>query len=98
MSNIMEYKDLIAFHPGYFVAEIVEDMGITQEEFATRMGTTEKTLSKLIGGLTDLSDELAKKLSAMMGNDVEFWLNLQKIYDARVIEIEKQKDLDVVKQ
>lgn len=98
MSNIMEYKELMAFHPGYFIAEIIEDMGITQEEFATRMGTTGKTLSQLISGITDLSDDLAKKISAMLGTDVEFWLNLQKIYDAKVIEFEKMKDFEAQKE
>lgn len=44
MSNIINYSDIMAFHPGYYVAEIVEDMGITQDEFATRLGTTGKHL------------------------------------------------------
>ena len=52
MSNIINYSDIMAFHPGYYVAEIVEDMGITQDEFATRLGTTGKTLSKLIYQMT----------------------------------------------
>ena len=54
MSNIINYSDIMAFHPGYYVAEIVEDMGITQDEFATRLGTTGKTLSKLISGQINL--------------------------------------------
>jgi hypothetical protein len=39
MSNISEYKDIIAFHPGYYIADIIEDMGVSQAEFATRLGT-----------------------------------------------------------
>ena len=27
----MEYQELIAFHPGYYVKEYIEDQGITQE-------------------------------------------------------------------
>ncbi len=38
MNNcIVEYNDITAFHPGYYVAEVIEDMGITQEEFAARL-------------------------------------------------------------
>lgn len=48
MSNVDEYKDIVAFHPGYYIADIIEDMEIRQAEFATRMGTTAKTLSQLI--------------------------------------------------
>lgn len=94
MSNIIEYSDIMAFHPGYYVAEIVEDMGITQDEFAVRLGTTPKTLSKLINGQIKLSNELAKKLSVMLGSSLEFWLNLQAIYEEKVIEIEQKKDFD----
>ena len=60
MSNFIDYKEIMAFHPGYYVAEIIEDMGISQAEFALRMGTTAKTLSKLVNGRISISDDLAK--------------------------------------
>ena len=94
MNNIINYKDIMAFHPGYFVAEIVEEMGITQDEFATRMGTTGKTLSNLIGGHINLSNDLAKKLSTMLGSSIEFWLRLQKEYDEKILEIKQQQEFD----
>ena len=95
MSNFIDYKEIMAFHPGYYVAEIIEDMGISQAEFALRMGTTAKTLSKLVNGRISISDDLAKKLSAMLGISVDFWLNIQKEFDKKVIEIEQQKDIDL---
>lgn len=94
MSNVTEYKDIVAFHPGYYIADIIEDMGITQAEFATRMGTTAKTLSYLINGQANISNDLAKKLSVMMGTSIEIWLNLQSTYDQKLIEIQKAKDYD----
>lgn len=94
MSNVIEYKDLMAFHPGFYVADIIDDMGISQAEFATRMGTTPKTLSQLVNGQINISNDLAKKLSIMMGTSVELWLNLQSTFDEKVIEIERAKDFD----
>ena len=85
----------MAFHPGYYVADIIEDMGISQTEFATRLGTTGKTISKLVNGQINLSNDLSKKLSAMMGTSVEIWLNLQTTYDQKVLEIEKEKDFAI---
>ena len=35
MSNMVEYKNILAFHPGCYVADIIEDMGISQAEFIT---------------------------------------------------------------
>lgn len=94
MSNLSEYKNLVAFHPGYYIAETIEDMGISQSEFAMRLGTTPKTISKLVNGQINLSNDLAKKLSAMLGTSVDLWLNLQTAYDQKIIEIEREKDLD----
>lgn len=92
--NKIEYKNIMAFHPGYYVAEVIEDMEITQEEFATRLGTTPKTVSKLLSGQINLSNDLAQKLSIMLGTSIEVWLNLQKIYDQKKLEIEKEKVID----
>lgn len=92
--NKTEYKDIAAFHPGYYVADIIEDMGISQDEFAIRMGTTGKTLSKLINGQCNISNDLAEKLATMLGTSVEVWLNLQSTYNKKLIEIEQQKNLD----
>ncbi len=94
MSNVNEYKDIMAFHPGYYIADIIEDMEISQVEFATRMGTTAKTLSQLINGQANISNDLAKKLSVMLGTSVEVWQNLQNTYDQKLIEIRKAKDFD----
>ena len=82
MSNYIEYNDRIAFHPGYYIKEIVEDYGITQEDFAKRLDTTAKNLSLLIRGDQSLSIDMATKLSRMMGTSVSYWLNLQREYDA----------------
>ncbi|MBQ0059943.1 MAG: HigA family addiction module antidote protein [Lachnospiraceae bacterium] len=102
MNSLSEYKDIVAFHPGYYITEVIEDLGISQAEFAKRLGTTGKTLSKLVNGQINLSNEIAKKLAAMLGTSVELWVNLQATYDQKVIEIERERDLDeqieVVKQ
>ena len=37
MSNYIEYKDKAAFHPGYYLKELVEESGMTQEDFAFRL-------------------------------------------------------------
>lgn len=91
MGNIHKYKDIIAFHPGYYINEIIEDMGITQTEFAVRMNTTPKTISKLVNGECNLSNDLIQKLFSMLGLSAEFWLNLQNKYEEKVLEIEKMK-------
>lgn len=98
MNNYCEYNNLIAFHPGYYIKEMIDDLGITQEEFAKRLDTTPKNISKLVNGEQNLSKEIARKLSNMLGTSVEFWLNLQKNYDLEIIKIEEEKQIDIEKE
>ena len=93
MSNYIEYNDTIAFHPGYYIKEIVEESGLTQEDFAKRLDTTPKNLSLLIRGEQSLSIDIAMKLSRMIGTSVNYWLNLQNAYDALIAEFRSEREL-----
>ena len=91
MSNYIEYNDKIAFHPGYYLKELVDESGLTQEDFAKRLGTTPKNLSILIRGEQSLSIDVATKLSRMLGTTIAYWLNLQQAYDEKLAEIQSEK-------
>lgn len=94
MSNYIEYNDTIAFHPGYYIKEIVDESGLTQEDFAKRLDTTPKNLSLLIRGEQSLSIDIAMKLSRMIGTSISYWLNLQNAYDALIAEFKSQRELE----
>lgn len=93
MNNYIEYNDTIAFHPGYYIKELVDESGLTQEDFAKRLDTTPKNLSLLIRGEQRLSIDIAMKLSRMIGTSVNYWLNLQKSYDVLVAEYKSENEL-----
>lgn len=93
MSNFIEYNDKIAFHPGYYLKELVDESGLTQEDFARRLGTTPKNLSILIRGEQCLSIDIATKLSRMLGTTIAYWLNLQQAYDEKLAEIQSEEEL-----
>ena len=54
-NKIVEYKDLIAFHPGQYLGELIEDYEMTQKEFAENLGVSPKTISKLVKGEESIS-------------------------------------------
>lgn len=93
MSNIVEYRDKIAVHPGYYIKEIVEESGLTQEDFAKRLGTTPKNLSILLRGEQNLSIDLAAKMSRMLGTTAAYWLRLQQAYDEKVASFLSEEEL-----
>lgn len=100
MSKETVYKNLIAFHPGSYVEEIFEELNITQKEFAHRLNTTEKSLSKLMSGEDNLSKEMSYKLSKLTGISINTWMNLQNEYEKKLLEINDQRlndELEVCK-
>ena len=86
----LEYKNQIAFHPGYYIKEMLEYEGMSQTELAIRLQISEKDMSDLIHGKTDLSDEMAMNLSIVFGTSVSLWLNLNQKYLAKKLEIERK--------
>ena len=93
MSNYIEYNDKIAFHPGYYIQEMVEESGLTQADFAKRLDITPKSLSLLIRGEQNLSIDIAMKLSRMTGTSVSYWLNLQNAYDTLMADFKAKGNL-----
>ena len=85
--KIVEYKDLIAFHPGQYVEELIEDYNVTQKEFAERLGISEIKLYKLVNGEESISNDIARKLAKITNISIITWLNLQNAYDVKIAEI-----------
>ena len=85
MSNeIVECKDLIAFHPGQYVSQLIEDYNVTQKEFAEKLGVFPKTISKLVKGEESIGNEIAQKLENLTNISMKTWLNLQNAYDVKM--------------
>ena len=86
-NKIVEYKDLIAFHPGQYLGELIEDYEMTQKEFAERLGISEMKLGKLVNGEESISNDIARKLAKITNISIITWLNLQNAYDVKIAEI-----------
>ncbi|NCB42091.1 MAG: addiction module antidote protein, HigA family [Clostridia bacterium] len=87
----LEYNNIVAYHPGYYVKEMIEEFNITQDEMAKRLDVTSKYLSDFVNGKAKLSEEMMIKLSRVFGTSTELWLNLNAKYIEKSIEIEKLK-------
>ena len=46
--NKIEYQELIAFHPGYYVKDYIDEQGITQEELAKRIGKSREYVANML--------------------------------------------------
>ena len=60
-------------------------MGVSPEETAERLDVRSEDLRTLLSGEQGISVDTAMKLSQILGISVEFWLNLQRSYDAVIV-------------
>ncbi len=95
---VIKYNNIVAFHPGYYIKNVIKDMDLTQEEFAIKLGITPKKLGELLSGKIKLPINIATKLSEILGTSVEIWLNLEKSYEEKIKEIERTKQLNMAKK
>lgn len=85
--TIVENIDLIAFHPGQYIGELIEDYQMTQKEFAEKLGVAPRTISKLVNGEDSISNDIAQKLEKLTNISMKTWLNLQASFDRKVAEL-----------
>ena len=69
-------------------------MNISQSELAKRLGVSERTLSLFIDGQIDVSYNLARRLSMVLGTSIKFWFNMQCIYNNKMLEIIRAKPIE----
>ncbi|MBL1240103.1 HigA family addiction module antidote protein, partial [Enterobacter hormaechei] len=66
-------------HPGEFIREMfMEPFQTPAAELADNLDVSQSTLSRLLNGKTDLSYEMALRLSKVVGRSAESWVIMQK--------------------
>lgn len=74
------YLSPIAIPPGETIKEFIDELGMTQKEFAVRMGISEKHLTQILKGAVELTRDTAEKLEVILGIETNFWMNLENSY------------------
>lgn len=69
-------------HPGEFVKELyMIPFGISSEKLASALSVSPSAFSRFINGKSDLSIDMAFRLSIVIGRSVESWMNMQNSFD-----------------
>ena len=78
-------------HPGQlFYKGFVVPHGLTQTDVAKALGVSESAVSRVLSGKSDISSDMALRISHVFGGDPESWMSLQAQYDLA----ESRKKLD----
>ena len=81
-------------HPGVYVKDALEALGMTAKEFSARTGISERMLSGIMTGNCGITFETAYQLSEFFDNSVTFWTNLQNQYDLYLKQHESESALE----
>jgi antitoxin HigA-1 len=69
-------------HPGeMLLKEFLEPAGITQKEFASKIGWTYARLNEIVNAKRGVSADSALTLGDAFQMEAKFWLNLQRDWD-----------------
>ena len=88
---------LPAIHPGEFLHEILDELGLTQVAFADAIGVSPMRVSHLLKGQRPVTAELALRLGLALSQTPQYWLNLQAAYDLKVAQVELKDSLLAVR-
>lgn len=80
--DTMRAKKRRLTHPGEVLREdVLPALGLTQQEFANRLGVSRRTVSELLHERRPVTPDMAIRLGKLLGNGPEIWLRMQQTLD-----------------
>ena len=73
------FSDL-AIPPGEVLEEELEEVGMTQEALAAKMGCSPQVIAEIIRAERPITPEIASALGKVLGGNPRFWLNFEEHY------------------
>ena len=93
----MTNNGLPPIHPGEFLRETLDELGLTQAAFADALGISPMRVSHLLKGDRPVTAELALRLARALGQTPQYWLNLQTSYALKIAQTELKDSLNAVR-
>ena len=84
-------------HPGEFIREVyVEPYGLSSRQVAKSLDVSPSTFIRLLNGDSNISPEMALRLSQVLGRSPESWMTMQDNYS--LWQAKKRVDLSGVRK
>jgi len=79
-------NNLPPVHPGEFLKEILDELELSQAEFARKVGLSAMRISYVVKGKRPVTAEMALLFGKALGQTPQYWVNLQGAYDLKMAE------------
>lgn len=81
-------------HLGEILKEEMEELEMSARAMAEAINVPSNRVSTIVNGTRGISADTALRLSRYLGTTPELWMNLQKKYELRSVEIEAGKEIE----
>ncbi|MDZ4733524.1 MAG: HigA family addiction module antitoxin [Nitrospirota bacterium] len=76
----MAKSRIASIHPGVYLKEILDELGLSQYRLAQELGVPAMRISHVVRGQRPMNAELALRLGRYLGQSPRYWLHLQSRY------------------
>jgi addiction module HigA family antidote len=80
----MTCNGLPSIHPGEYLVEILEELHLSQAEFARAIGVSPMRISHIVKGTRPVTAELALLFGRAFDQSPQYWMNLQADFDLKI--------------
>jgi addiction module HigA family antidote len=80
----MSTQPISPVHPGQYLREILEELGISQYRLAKALGVPAMRINHIVHGRRPVTADMALRLGLFFDQSPQFWMNLQTRYDLDV--------------
>ena len=74
-------------HPGEHLAEMLDELGISQYQLAKTIGVSPIRINQIVHGRRAITADTALRIGKALNMTPDFWLNLQRMYDLDVARV-----------
>ena len=83
-------------HPGEFLKDELDELGISAAELARRIHVPANRVSQILAGRRTISADTALRLGRWFGTGPQIWLNLQQAYELDLATQEIGAELETI--
>ena len=87
------YHSDLAIHPGEFLEEILDDIGMSQVELSNRIGRPTQTINEIIKGKKSITSKTALELEDVLKVPAHIWVGLESEYQVVKAKAEEQEQM-----
>ena len=80
-------------HPGEILREELDELGLSANALSQALGVPVNRVTMILNGRRGVSADTALRLARYFGTTPQLWLNLQKTWELRQVEIQSGREI-----